>query len=90
MNLMIKRIISVIITGLVVGTLVALLVQYFLNSAEFLTTHFRKNYDDINFEQDYSYFTFFIYFFAIPVSIGVLVGIIRNLIKIKGGMVHLT
>ena len=83
MNLMIKRIISVIITGLVVGTLVALLVQFFLNSADFLTTHFRKNYDDINFEQDYSYFTFFIYFFAIPVFVGVLVGIIRNLNKDK-------
>ena len=54
MNLMIKRIISVIITGLFVGTLVALLVQFFLNSADFLTTHFRKNYDDINFEDDYS------------------------------------
>ena len=83
MNLMIKRIISVIITGLFVGTLVALLVQFFLNSADFLTTHFRKNYDDINFEDDYSYFTFFIYFFAIPVFIGVLVGIIRNLNKDK-------
>ena len=80
---MIKKIISVIITGLFVGTLVALLVQFFLNSADFLTTHFRKNYDDINFEDDYSYFTFFIYFFAIPVFIGVLVGIIRNLNKDK-------
>ena len=83
MNLMIKRIISVIITGLFVGTLVALLVQFFLNSADFLTTHFRKNYDDINFEEDYSYFIFFIYFFVIPVFIGVLVGIIRNLNKDK-------
>ena len=80
---MIKRITSVIITGLFVGTLVALLVQFFLYSADFLTTLFRKNYDEINFEDDYSYFRFFIYFFAIPIFIGVLVGLIRNLNKDK-------
>ena len=80
---MIKRITSVIITGLFVGTLVALLVQFFLYSADFLTTLFRKNYDEINFEDDYSYFKFFIYFVAIPIFIGVLVGLIRNLNKDK-------
>ena len=80
---MIKRITSVIITGLFVGTLVALLVQFFLYSADFLTTLFRKNYDEINFEDDYSYFRFFIYFVAIPIFIGVLVGLIRNLNKDK-------
>ena len=80
---MIKRITSVIITGLFVGTLVALLVQFFLYSVDFLATLFRKNYDEINFEDDYSYFRFFIYFFAIPIFIGVLVGLIRNLNKDK-------
>lgn len=80
---MIKRITSVIITGLFVGTLVALLVQFFLYSVDFLATLFRKNYDEINFEDDYSYFKFFIYFVAIPIFIGVLVGLIRNLNKDK-------
>lgn len=80
---MIKRITSVIITGLFVGTLIALLVQFFLFSADFLTTIFRKNYDEINFQDDYSYFRFFIYFFAIPIFVGVLVGLIRNLNKDK-------
>ena len=59
------------------------MVQFFLYSVDFLATLFRKNYDEINFEDDYSYFRFFIYFFAIPIFIGVLVGLIRNLNKDK-------
>ena len=70
---MIKKIISVVITGLIVGTTVALLVQFFLYSIEFLTDIFRKNFNEIS-----STLQLILYFLIIPLCVGLFVGLIRK------------
>ena len=80
---MIKRILSVIFTGLIVGTSVSLLVQLFLYLVNALSNLFRRDFEDLN-HSDSNYFIIVIFFFIlVPFIIGLVVGIIRNFNKDK-------
>ena len=80
---MIKRILSVILTGLIVGTSVSLLVQLFLYLINNLSHLFRKDYESLNFSNDNNFLIIILFFILIPFIIGLVVGIIRNFNKDK-------
>lgn len=80
---MIKRILSVIITGVIVGTIVALLVQFFLQSIDFLSNLLRRDSKLISISDDYYLLKILLFFFLIPFVVGLVVGVIRNLNKDK-------
>ena len=80
---MVKRILSVIITGVIVGTIVALLVQFFLQSIDFLSNLLRRDSKLISISDDYYLLKILLFFFLIPFVVGLVVGVIRNLNKDK-------
>ncbi len=79
---MVGRIISVILTGLVVGSSVAVLVQIFLFSVNYLSNFLRTDYSELINQHHYSFNEFVIkvifFFLVVPFCVGFLVGIIRN------------
>ena len=79
---MVGKIISVILTGLVVGSSVAVLVQIFLYSINFLSNIFRTDFTDLVNQQHFSINELVIkiifFFLIVPFFVGLLVGIIRN------------
>ena len=84
---MVGKIISVILTGLVVGSSVAVLVQIFLYSINFLSNIFRTDFTDLVNQQHFSINELVIkiifFFLIVPFFVGLLVGIIRNFTKGK-------
>ena len=84
---MVGKIISVILTGLVVGSSVAVLVQIFLYSINFLSNIFRTDFTDLVNQQHFSINELVIkiifFFLIVPFLVGLLVGIIRNFTKGK-------
>ena len=79
---MVGRIISVILTGLVVGSSVAVLVQVFLFSVNKLSEIFRTDYTELLNQHHFSINELVIkiifFFLIVPFIIGLIVGIIRN------------
>ncbi len=79
---MVGRIISVILTGLVVGSSVAVLVQVFLFSINFLSNYLRTDYIELINQPHYSINELVIkilfFFLIVPFLVGLFVGIIRN------------
>ena len=79
---MVRKIISVILTGLVVGTSVALLVQIFLFLVNFLSDFFRTDFSELLKQEHYSSNELIIkiifFFLVVPFLVGLLVGVIRN------------
>ena len=84
---MVGKIISVILTGLVVGSSVAVLVQIFLYSINFLSNIFRTDFTDLVNQQHFSINELVIkiifFFLIVPFFVGLVVGIIRNFTKGK-------
>ena len=84
---MVGKIISVILTGLVVGSSVAVLVQIFLYSINFLSNIFRTDFTDLVNQQHFSINELVIkiifFFLILPFFVGLVVGIIRNFTKGK-------
>ena len=79
---MVGRIISVIITGLVVGSSVAVLVQIFLFLVNYLSNLFRTDFTELANQHHFSTNEWVIkiifFFLIVPFLIGLIVGIIRN------------
>ena len=79
---MVGRIISVILTGLVVGSSVAVLVQVFLFSINFLSNYLRTDYIELINQPHYSInelvINILFFFLIVPFLVGLFVGIIRN------------
>ena len=75
---MIKRILSVIITGVIVGTIVSLLVQFFLQSIDFLSNLLRRDSKLISISDDYYLLKILLFFFLIPFVVGLVVGVISE------------
>ncbi len=84
---MVGRIISVILTGLVVGSSVAILVQIFLYSIDKLSNLFRTDYSNLINQDHFSINEMVIkilfFFIIVPFIIGLVVGLIRNFTKGK-------
>ncbi len=79
---MVGRIISVILTGLVVGSSVAVLVQIFLYLVNYLSNLLRTDYTELVNQHHFSYNELVIkiifFFLIVPFLVGLIVGIIRN------------
>ncbi len=79
---MVGRIISVILTGLVVGSSVAVLVQIFLFLINYFSNLLRTDYSDLLNQHHFSVNELVIkiifFFLIVPFSVGLFVGIIRN------------
>ncbi len=84
---MVGRIISVILTGLVVGSSVAILVQIFLFSVDNLSKLFRTDYSNLinqhHFSTNELVLKVIFFFIIVPFVIGLIVGVIRNFTKGK-------
>ena len=80
---MVKRIISVILTGLVVGSSVAILVQVFLFLVNYLSNLLRTDFTDLINQHHFSINELVIkiifFFLIVPFLVGLMVGVIRNL-----------
>ena len=80
---MVKRIISVILTGLVVGSSVAILVQVFLFLVNYLSNLLRTDFTDLLNQHHFSINELVIkiifFFLIVPFLVGLMVGVIRNL-----------
>lgn len=79
---MVGRIISVILTGLVVGSSVAVLVQMFLFLVNYFSNLFRTDYSELinqnHFSTNELVIKIIFFFLIIPFLVGLIVGIIRN------------
>ena len=79
---MVVRIISVILTGLVVGSSVAVLVQVFLFLVNYLSNLLRTDYTELLNQHHFSVNELVIkiifFFLIVPFLVGLLVGVIRN------------
>lgn len=84
---MVGRIISVILTGLVVGSSVAILVQIFLFSVDNLSKLFRTDYSNLinqhHFSTNELVLKVIFFFIIVPFVVGLIVGVIRNFTKGK-------
>ena len=79
---MVGRIISVILTGLVVGSSVAILVQIFLFLVNYFTKLFRTDFSELlnqhHFSTNELVLKIIFFFLIVPFLVGLVVGIIRN------------
>ena len=79
---MVGRIISVILTGLVVGSSVSILVQIFLFLVNYLSDLFRTDFGDLlnqdHFSTNELVIKIIFFFLIVPFVVGLIVGIIRN------------
>ena len=79
---MVGRIISVILTGLVVGSSVAILVQIFLYLVNYFTNLFRTDFSELlnqhHFSTNELVIKIIFFFLIVPFLVGLVVGIIRN------------
>ncbi len=84
---MVVRIVSVILTGLVVGSSVAVLVQVFLFLVNYLSNLLRTDYTELLNQHHFSVNELVIkiifFFLIVPFLVGLVVGIIRNFNKGK-------